>query len=196
MDDGLSRLTPEQRDLLVHWVPDAEVLADHSWGLVDTTVLELRSKQGRLVLKAGGPADHHIERELRAHREWLGPWVATGHAPSLMYGDSSAKLLVTMYLPGRLVEGTPAQDDPDAYRQAGELLARYHGQVSEHDPEWHDKFRERVERHLGRPHRIDPSSRSWPAMRSRLGPGEGPWSCRLTATGSLETGLSTMESCG
>lgn len=186
MGDGLSRLTPEQRDLLVHWVPDAEVLVDHSWGLADTTVLELRSRQGRLVLKAGGPADHHIERELRAHREWLGPWVATGHAPSLMYGDSSAKLLVTVYLPGRLVEGTPAQDDPDAYRQAGELLARYHGQVSVQDPEWHDRFRARVERHLARPHRIDPNIAklacdevaTWPGGGSMVVPTHGDWQPR------------------
>jgi hypothetical protein len=52
--DGLSRLRPGQRDLLAHWVPDAHVCADHSWGLVDTTVLELTSEQGRLVLEAGG----------------------------------------------------------------------------------------------------------------------------------------------
>jgi hypothetical protein len=184
--DELSRLRPEQRGLLAHWVPDARVLADHSWGLVDTVVLEVESGQGRLVVKAGGPSDSHIGRELRAHQEWLGPWVATGHAPTLLHGDASAKVLVTRYLPGRLLEGTPAQDDPDTYRQAGVLLARYHHQVSVHDSEWHDKFRARVRRQLDRPHRIDPDIEervraelsTWPGGGSDVVPTHGDWQPR------------------
>jgi hypothetical protein len=186
VDEGLRKLRPEQHDLLGRWVPDAEVLTDHSWGLVDTVVLELSSEQGRLVLKAGGPADAHIGREIRAHQEWLGPWAATGHAPRLLYGDASAKVLVTRYLPGQLLEGTPAQDDPDTYRQAGELLARYHGQASVHDTEWHDRFRARVERHLDHPHRIDPGLAqlvraevaTWPGGGSEVVPTHGDWQPR------------------
>lgn len=186
MGDELSRLRPEQRELLAPWVPDARVLADHSWGSVGTIVLELESEQGRLVVKAGGPSDGHIRRELRAHEQWLGPWVATGHAPALLHGDASAKLLVTRYLPGRLVEGTPAQDDPDTYRQAGELLARYHHQLSAHDAEWHDTFRARVQRHLDLPHRIDPDIdelvraevSTWPGGGSVVVPTHGDWQPR------------------
>lgn len=186
MGDELSRLRPEQRELLALWVPDARVLADHSWGSVGTIVLELESEQGRLVVKAGGPSDGHIGRELRAHEQWLGPWVATGHAPALLHGDASAKLLVTRYLPGRLVEGTPAQDDPDTYRQAGELLARYHHQLSAHDAEWHDTFRARVQRHLDLPHRIDPDIdelvraevSTWPGGGSVVVPTHGDWQPR------------------
>jgi hypothetical protein len=184
--DDLSRLRPEQRDLLARWVPDARVRADHSWGLVDTVVLELSSSQGRLVLKAGGPSDSHIERELRAHREWLRPWVVTGHAPTLLHGDASAKVLITRYLPGRLLEGTPAQNDPDTYRQAGELLARYHGQVSAYDAAWHDKFRARARRNLDLPHRIDPDVEqmvradvsTWPGGGSDVVPTHGDWQPR------------------
>lgn len=186
MDDELSRLSPEQRELLARWVPDARVLADHSWGLVDTVVLELGSEQGRLVLKAGGAADGHLGRELRAHREWLRPWVATGHAPTLLYGEASAKVLITRYLPGRLLEGTAAQDDPDAYRQAGVLLARYHAQVSAHDDGWHDRYRARAELQLGRPHRIDPDIEdlvraevsTWPGGGSDVVPTHGDWQPR------------------
>lgn len=186
MGEGLHNLRAAQRDLLARWVPDAEVLTDHSWGLVDTLVLELSSTQGHLVLKAGGPEDGHIGRELRAHRQWLGPWVATGHAPSLLYGDASAKVLVTRFLPGDLVEGTPAQDDPDVYRQAGALLAKYHGQTSVHDADWHDRFRARVERHLDRPHRIDPhlarliraEVSTWPEGGSDVVPTHGDWQPR------------------
>jgi len=184
--DELNRLISKQRDLLARWVPDAQVVADHSWGLVETVVLELGSEQGRLVLKAGGPADYHIRRELRAHEEWLRPWAKTGHAPELLYGDAVAKLLVTRYLPGRLLEGTPAQDDPETYRQAGELLAKYHNQVSAIDPEWHDKFRARVLRFLDLPHRIDTGIEeavrsevpTWPGGGSRVVPTHGDWQPR------------------
>lgn len=186
MSEPLSRLGPEQRALLAEWVPDAQVVADHSWGLVETVVLEVTSAQGRLVVKAGGAADTHIARELRAHREWLAPWVATGSAPSLLHGDAAAKVLVTRYLPGRLLEGTPAQDDPDVYRQAGELLARFHGQTSAQDPTWHDRARARVQRMLDQPHRIDPGIASavgaelatWPGGGSTVVPTHGDWQPR------------------
>lgn len=187
MGDQLTRLDPDQRLLLARWVPDAQVVADHSWGLVQTVVLELSSAaQGHLILKAGGPEDGHIARELRAHREWLQPWTALGRAPLLLYGDAAAKILVTRWLPGRLVEGTPAQDDPDSYRQAGELMAVYHGQLSTHDADWHDKFRVRVERFLDRPHRISPEVESlvraellgWPSGGAEVVPTHGDWQPR------------------
>lgn len=43
MSDELSRLGPEQRELVSRWLPGAAVVADLSWGLVDATVLELVS---------------------------------------------------------------------------------------------------------------------------------------------------------
>lgn len=186
MPDAMSRLSPVQRDLLARWLPDATVVADLSWGLVETTVLELLSDQGRLVVKAGGVSDGHIARELRAHREWLGPWVATGHAPELLHGDVASKILVTRYLRGVLVEGTAAQDDPDTYRQAGSLLAAFHDQLSVVDDEWHDRFRARVEQHLARPHRIDceivnrvqAEMADWPSGGARVVPTHGDWQPR------------------
>lgn len=184
--DDLSQLSSVQRNLLARWVPDAEVVADHSWGLVATVVFELSSRQGRLILKAGGPSDGHIGRELRAHREWMQPWVTTGHAPKLLYGDEPAKVLITRYLPGHLLEGTPAQDDPDAYRQAGHLLARYHHQATAHDGDWRDKVRARVQRNLDRPHRIDgrieetlrAEVATWPGGGSDVVPTHGDWQPR------------------
>jgi hypothetical protein len=183
---GLDRLRPEQRELVARWVPDARVLTDHSWGLVETIVLEVESGQGRLIVKAGGPADSHIARELRAHREWLAPWVSTGHAPELVHADAAAKVLVTRYLPGRLLEGTPAQDDPDTYRQAGALLARFHGQAQTHDPGWHEALRARVRRRLDEPHRIDPGIEravraevsAWPGGGATVVPTHGDWQPR------------------
>lgn len=186
MSNELDRLRPEQRSLLARWVPDARVVADHSWGLTGTTVLELHGEQGHLVLKAGDVADGHIERELRAHREWLRPWVVTGHAPTFLYGDVPAKVVVTRFLPGQLVEGTPAQNDPQTYRQAGELLAAFHGQASLFHPDWHDEFRARVQRVLDRPHRIEleierllrAEVSTWPGGGSRVVPTHGDWQPR------------------
>ncbi|WP_041812249.1 aminoglycoside phosphotransferase family protein [Rhodococcus jostii] len=40
-----------------------------------------------------------------------------------MYADVGEKLLVTEYLPGELVEGSPADWDPATYLQAGQALA-------------------------------------------------------------------------
>ncbi|MCP3422444.1 phosphotransferase family protein [Nocardioides pinisoli] len=186
MTDDLSRLRPEQRQQLARWIPDAKALADLSWGLVETKVLELVSDQGRLILKAGGVTDGHISREIRAHREWLHPWVSTGHAPLLLFGDQAAKMLVTHYLPGSLVEGTSAQDDAETYRQAGSLLVTFHNQLSILDEEWNDRFRARVERHLALPHRIDSNIEgrvraevsTWPRGGARVVPTHGDWQPR------------------
>lgn len=186
MSDAMDRLGPEQRDLLGRWIPDLEVIADHSWKTTGTTVLEVRSDKGRLIVKAGDTADGHIARELRAHREWLAPWVATGRGPTLVHGDLPAKLLIARFVPGRLVEGTAAQHDPDAFRQAGELLAALHQQASTFDRDWHDQFRARVQRDLDRPHRIDPELErqlraevsKWPGGGSRVVPTHGDWQPR------------------
>lgn len=184
--DELSLLSPEQRERLARWLPDARVRADLSWGLVETKVLDLVSDQGRLIVKAGGIGDGHIARELRAHREWLRPWLNTGHAPLLLFGDENAKVLVTRYLPGTLVEGTRAQDDPETYHQAGTLLAAFHAQLSVVDDEWNDRFRARVERHLALPHRIDreivkcvhDEVSNWPRGGARVVPTHGDWQPR------------------
>ncbi|WP_018156342.1 hypothetical protein [Demetria terragena] len=80
------------------------------------------------MLKAGGPNDSHIARELRAHRDWLAPWTTIGRAPEIVHGDSDLKMIVTRYLPADLVQGSSAAGHADTYRQAGELLAILHRQ--------------------------------------------------------------------
>ena len=104
----------------------------------------------------------------------------------MLYGDAAAKILITRYLPGQLVEGTSARDDPEAYRQAGELLARYNGQLSTYDWEWHDKFRARVQRQLNQPHRIAAEIEqrvrlevgTWPGGGTQVVPTHGDWQPR------------------
>lgn len=181
-------LDDHQQALLAQWAPHAALVHDHSWGLVQTTVLELEDpERGTVILKAGGPADHHLARELRAHREWLRPWVRTGHAPQLLAADEEAKLLMTRFLPGQLVEGHRAQDDPDTYRQAGALLARFHAQHTETSREWGTRLAQRALDWLDRPHRIDAPSAAalraeistWPRSGEvTLVPNHGDWQPR------------------
>ncbi|GAB2546799.1 phosphotransferase family protein [Brachybacterium huguangmaarense] len=158
-DALLDRLDPRQRELLASWFSHIEPCADHSWGLVDTVVLEatVPSARGdaRVIVKAGGPSDHHIGREIRAHRDWTGPWRGTGSAPELLRADDDARLLVTSYLPGRLVLDTPAAEDPDSYLQAGRLLAELHDQMSVSDPTFWARHRDRALRFLDSAHAID-----------------------------------------
>jgi aminoglycoside phosphotransferase (APT) family kinase protein len=147
-------LSAAQQALLAGWLPGAELVATHGWGLTQTSVLQVRHAGRDLIVKAGGPDDGHIARELRAHREWLVPWTSVRRAPELVHGDESAKILVTRWVPGDLVLGQPSADDPDVHRQAGELLARFHAQTSTVDVEYELQQNARTVAWLAGPHRI------------------------------------------
>ncbi|SEE64875.1 aminoglycoside phosphotransferase family protein [Ruania alba] len=186
-DHPLARLTSAQRALLAAWLPGLTILADLSWELVETTVLHASTADGtQVVIKAGGPSDHHIEREIRAHRQWTTPWTATGHASRLLHGDSEAKLLVTTYLTGRLVLETPDEDDPEVYRLAGELLTAFHGQAELIDHDWERRENAKSLAWLDRPHRVDPAHEAvlrlaiatWPTPSATLVPTHGDWQPR------------------
>ncbi|WP_182523344.1 phosphotransferase family protein [Nocardioides dongkuii] len=188
MPPDLGQLSPRQRELVDRWLPGATVERDHSWGLVGTTVLELRGPDGAsYVVKAGDAGDHHIAREHAAHRQWLEPWTSIGRAPRLVHGDVEARLLVTEYLPGELVEGTAHEWDPDTYRQAGGLLVRLHGQSAVlDDGEFERRQKEETLAWLGRPHRIAAETaavlteevETWPSPRSVVVPTHGDWQPR------------------
>ncbi|HEY2792022.1 MAG TPA: phosphotransferase [Micromonosporaceae bacterium] len=183
MHDSLS---PSQRSLLERWLPGATVVRDHSWGLVATTVLEVSRDGSRFIVKAGGADDHHIERELHAHRHWLEPWTRIGRAPLLEYGDGDAKLIVTRYLPGRLVLDSDHASDPAVYRQAGELLALFHGQTEIADDDYEANENRKSFAWLDGPHRIAPETEhrlrseiaAWPTPATTLVPTHGDWQPR------------------
>jgi aminoglycoside phosphotransferase (APT) family kinase protein len=182
----LRNLSPRQRALLDQWLPGATVERDHSWGLVETTVLEMTHAGSRFIVKAGGAADHHIERELRAHHDWLLPWTCRGRAPALAHGDAAAKLLVTSYLPGELVLGSAHADTPDTYRQAGQLLALLHAQAGRADDAYERRANEKSLAWLDGPHRIAPPAverlraeiAAWPTPPAALVPTHGDWQPR------------------
>jgi aminoglycoside phosphotransferase (APT) family kinase protein len=153
---------------------------------VETTVLEVAHAGARFIVKAGGDGDRHIARELHAHLHWLGPWTAIGRAPTLAYGDAQAKLLVTRHLPGELVLGGEHADDPDTYRQAGELLAALHAQTVVPDDGYESRENEKSLTSLSEPHRIAPATverlraeiASWPTPAAALVPTHGDWQPR------------------
>jgi Ser/Thr protein kinase RdoA (MazF antagonist) len=115
-------LTDRQCGLLDDWLGSWEVVAEHSWPLQGTTVLRVRTAAGERVVKAGGG---HFEREVSAHESTLST-IDDPRLPRLLHASRDAAIFVTTWLPGDLVEGTPAEDDPDTYRQAGFLLALIH----------------------------------------------------------------------
>ncbi len=183
---ALDSLTDAQRGLLDRWLPGARILRDHGWGLVATTVLEAEHDGRRLIVKAGGPDDHHIAREITGHLRWTTPWTRVGRAPVLLHHDAAAKLLVTRYLEGSLAQGTTAELDPQVHRQAGGLLALLHHQSGVEDAGWERAQQARALSWLDRPHRIDPATaqrlraivRAWPTPTVRLVPTHGDWQPR------------------
>lgn len=183
---GLGRLSERQRELVERWLPGAVVEEDLSWGLVETVVLRVRDGERQVVVKAGGAADSHIEREIRTHLHWLRPWTDLRRAPSLVHHDVDAKLVVTTYLPGRLVLDDPAVDRPDTYLQAGRLLALLHGQLGEVDDDYERRESAKSLAWLDEPHRIAADVKaalraeiaSWPAPGAVMVPTHGDWQPR------------------
>lgn len=117
-------ITDEQSRLLASWLGSFSVVRDCSWPLQDTTVLHVGTPRGEEFIVKASTTSHHIRREIAAHGAGF-PGL-TGRVPVLRHASAEAGILVAEFLPGSLVAGTPAEDDPQTYRQAGELLKRIH----------------------------------------------------------------------
>lgn len=179
------RLSPAQA-VWVHDRLDPKLVRDMSWNLVESTVLHVRSGDRDIIVKAGGPTNHHIDRELAAHPEFTRTLVDTGHAAALLDADTDLRVMLLDYLPGRLVEGTEAEHDPDTHRQAGDLLRRLHDQDTRIDEEHDRRVNERALGWLDGRHRIDPDAarrarrilESAPTPPVRVVPTHGDWQPR------------------
>lgn len=180
------QLSDEQQAQLDRWLPGAVVVHDHSWGLVETRVLEMEHAGCRYIVKAAGPGDGHLRREVEAHQTWLTPWTSVGQAPVLVHHDLGASVIVTRFLPGTLVLGSLAADDPEVLRQAGDLLARLHHQPGPVDDGYEARENEKSLRWLRQPHRIEYETverlrvevASWLTPPARLVPTHGDWQPR------------------
>ena len=182
----LPGLSADQAAAVHGWFPGAELVADHGWGLVGRAVLQLRHGDQDVVVKAGSADDNHMAREITAHESAVGPLAERRLAPRLLHADRGLRLLATTYLPGSLVEGRPAEWDPEIYRQAGRLLAVLHAQGSRVDADYEALEDAKALAWLERPHRIDidfvDRLRSELTTRvagpSRLVPTHGDWQPR------------------
>ena len=187
MISGLSDLDDPVVALLQGWLPGAVLERDHSWPLGQRHVFEVRHEESLYAVKVGGPQDHHMAREIRAHHEWAEPWAALGRGPSMIGSDLDLGVVVTRWLPGRLVEGGDTAADPDSFRQAGELLALFHGQLSVVATDHERRETDRALSWLDRPHRIDGHTearlrdelRAWDVdVTTTLCPTHGDWQPR------------------
>jgi hypothetical protein len=122
---------------------------------VDTTVLEVASEGHRYIVKAAGPANTHIGREIEAHKSSTAGWIREGRAARLVQAAPSSNLLVTEYLEGSLVEGTDAEFEPDTYLQAGRLLQAFHSQSGRSDDHYESVATAKALSWLEKPHRMD-----------------------------------------
>lgn len=119
-----AEITEEQNKLLVSWLGTFTVVTDHSWPLQDTSVILVRTPAGGDFIVKASMTSHHIRREIAAHKAgFIG---LNGRVPVLKHASIDAGLLVAEYLPGSLVEGSPAEGNPETYRQAGALLGKIH----------------------------------------------------------------------
>lgn len=137
-------------------VPDAEVVSDDSWGLLDTRVLHVRGRDGDRTVKASGPDNTHFARELAAHRRWTADLAATGHTGALVAADERHRVLVLDRVPGHLALGTPDEHDPEVHRQAGAILRRFHDQHAEPDTDFLARQQAKALGALDQPHGIAP----------------------------------------
>ena len=129
-------------------------------------MLHLRAGGEEVVVKAGGPGNHHITREIAAHRSWTRPWLTTASIAPLLHADDGAHVLALGYLPGHLVEAHRAEDEPETYRQAGALLAALHGQDSRTSTTYEAQADAKTLRWLDGEHRIAPATAA--VLRERI----------------------------
>lgn len=155
MDWAASGLSTDQRDFVASVLgDDVEFVSDMSWGQVDTRVLRVMSGATSFVVKAAGHGNHHIGREISAHETRTGPLLSRDLCGRLVAADRKSNALITTFVPGELVEGTPAELAPDVHAQAGALLRAFHGQSARLDDDYEARATDQALRRLGQDHRI------------------------------------------
>lgn len=154
-DGTAGKLSRGQRDFVRTQLGDEiELVSDMSWGLVDTRVLHVQAGAEHFVVKAAGPDDHHIGREITAHESATGALLSQDLCARLVAADRESNILITTFAPGTLVEGTAAERSPELYAQAGAVLRAFHGENGRLDDEHESRETDRALERLAHPHRI------------------------------------------
>lgn len=151
-DGGM--LTDRQRHAVETHLSEPKLREDLSWGQTDTRVLRVRVARGDVIVKAGGAGNHHVAREIAAHERATAPLLQREACSRLIAADGDANVLITTWVPGRLVQGTAAEGDPQTYAQAGELLRAFHGTVSRLDDRYEARVTNSALTRLDQKHRI------------------------------------------
>ena len=152
------RLSPEQSALVKENLPGSKLMADLGWGLIDTNVFHVGTPAGEFIIKASGPHNHHLVREINAHLSVVPALAAVGLAPHICFHSREQSLLITEYLPGKIAVGTLAESEPDVHSQAGNILAKIHEQSEKLDTLYEARQIEKARGWLEQPHRIDPDT--------------------------------------
>lgn len=154
MQWGDTGLDGHQIAFVLRTLPDAVLVADDSWGLLDTRVLHIVNGDVSYTVKASGPDNTHFPRELEAHRTVTDALCTAGDAGALVSADEEHRVLVLERVPGHLALGTADEHDPEVHRQAGAVLRRLHDHGTRHDPTFLLHEQAKALRALDAPHRI------------------------------------------
>ncbi|WP_217990912.1 aminoglycoside phosphotransferase family protein [Curtobacterium sp. 'Ferrero'] len=153
---GAVGIEDAQVRFLEHALPGSRVLADESWGLLDTRVFHVRAGGREYTVKTSGPTNSHFARELRAHRGWTDVLVRDGTTSALVAADPDTRVLVLDRIPGHLALGSEDESSPDLHHQAGRVLRRFHDQCARPDPDLLIAEHAKALAALDADHRIDP----------------------------------------
>lgn len=151
-------LSPEQRTFAEDVLGTPALVSDMSWGQVDTKVLHVRARDREFVVKAAGPANHHIGREIAAHESVTAGLGHLDRCAEFVAADRASNALIVTYQPGELVEGTDAEFDPDVHEQAGRTLGALHRLGGHPDDEYERRATAKSFAWLERPHLIEPEA--------------------------------------
>lgn len=153
--DG-GRLSPLQADVVSAWLHRPKLIADLSWGQLDTQVLQVQVNGSMVIVKSAGPANHHIGREISAHTSYTCPLVERARAGRMLHSSRELNLLVLEYLDGELLENTDGAFAEDVHFQAGELLKALHAQERRVDEDYEFGETTKSINWLDKQHRIEP----------------------------------------
>lgn len=156
MQWGDTGLDDHQIAFVLRTLPDAVLVADDSWGLLDTRVLHVVNGDVSHTVKASGPDNTHFPRELEAHRTVTDTLCAAGDTGALVAADEQHRVLLLERVPGHLALGTTDEHSPEVHRQAGAVLRRLHEHGTRHDPTFLLHEQVKALRALDAPHRISP----------------------------------------